>query len=197
MAARRSVIPTSVTARFAPHTRARVLVHTLILKIVLTPTLIAWRACGRRFGPAVGGWLVGFPLTSAPVALSYAEPRPRLRRHGRGGHDAGPSRRRLCVAYSGSPAHRWPLPLAGAAWRCGVDCALGRVTCPPVPLFAMVVTALAAARCLMPGGGAFPARPGGPPRARWRHPAGTCGAHGRRQPLRRATHRHRAALGPQ
>ena len=45
----------------------------LILKLVLTPLLIAlvtW--VGRRWGPGVGGWLMGFPLTSGPVSALLA-----------------------------------------------------------------------------------------------------------------------------
>ena len=44
--------------------------ETLPLKLLLTPTLIAAASlAGRRWGPAIGGWLVGLPFTSAPVAL--------------------------------------------------------------------------------------------------------------------------------
>src|SRR5690349_7715497 len=42
----------------------------LLLKLLLTPLLISLASWGgRRWGPAVGGWLVGLPLTSAPVAV--------------------------------------------------------------------------------------------------------------------------------
>ncbi len=42
----------------------------LALKLVLTPVLIAAASlAGRRWGPAIGGWLVALPLTSGPVAL--------------------------------------------------------------------------------------------------------------------------------
>jgi len=48
-------------------------VDTLPLKIVLTPALIgAASLAGRRWGPAVSGWLVGLPFTSGPVALFLA-----------------------------------------------------------------------------------------------------------------------------
>jgi hypothetical protein len=44
--------------------------ETLPLKLLLTPTLIAAASlAGRRWGPTIGGWLVGLPFTSAPVAL--------------------------------------------------------------------------------------------------------------------------------
>src|SRR6266850_3800757 len=46
---------------------------TLALKVVLTPTLIGLASLtGRKWGAAVSGWLVGLPLTSAPIALFLA-----------------------------------------------------------------------------------------------------------------------------
>lgn len=54
----------------------------LALKLFLAPVLIGLVSiAGRRWGPAVGGWLVSLPLTSAPVILFLApnsgrEPRP-------------------------------------------------------------------------------------------------------------------------
>jgi hypothetical protein len=45
----------------------------LWLKLVLAPLLIlAATLAGRRWGPAVGGWLAGLPLTSAPVSFILA-----------------------------------------------------------------------------------------------------------------------------
>jgi hypothetical protein len=46
---------------------------TLALKIILTSILIlaaSW--AGRRWGEAIGGWLVGLPLTSGPIAFFLA-----------------------------------------------------------------------------------------------------------------------------
>src|SRR5712692_1697596 len=44
-----------------------------ILKLVVTPVLIAAATLvARRWGPGVGGWLAGFPLTSAPVSVFLA-----------------------------------------------------------------------------------------------------------------------------
>ena len=41
---------------------------TLTVKLLLTPALVAFATlAARRWGSQVGGWLVGFPLTSAPV----------------------------------------------------------------------------------------------------------------------------------
>ncbi|MCI0356680.1 MAG: hypothetical protein L0099_16845 [Acidobacteria bacterium] len=45
----------------------------LALKLTLTPLLIgAVSLAGRRWGPAISGWLVGLPLTSGPVVLFLA-----------------------------------------------------------------------------------------------------------------------------
>ena len=45
----------------------------IFLKLVLTPALIgAASLAGRRWGPAVSGWLVGLPFTSGPIAFFLA-----------------------------------------------------------------------------------------------------------------------------
>ena len=51
----------------------RPLPPSLLLKVVLTPALIATATLvGRRWGEAMSGWLVGLPLTSAPVIFFLA-----------------------------------------------------------------------------------------------------------------------------
>ena len=46
---------------------------SLLLKLVLTPALIgAATLVGRRWGETLSGWLVGLPLTSAPVVFFLA-----------------------------------------------------------------------------------------------------------------------------
>jgi len=43
------------------------------IKLILTPLAItAIALAGRRWGPAVGGWIAGLPLTSGPVSLYLA-----------------------------------------------------------------------------------------------------------------------------
>ena len=45
----------------------------LVFKLLVTPLLIgAASVAGRRWGPMVGGWIVGLPLTSGPVAAFLA-----------------------------------------------------------------------------------------------------------------------------
>ena len=49
------------------------LTPSLLLKVVLTPALIATATLvGRRWGETMSGWLVGLPLTSAPVVFFLA-----------------------------------------------------------------------------------------------------------------------------
>ena len=45
----------------------------LLLKLTITPAVIAFATlAARRFGPAVGGWLIGLPFTCGPVVLFVA-----------------------------------------------------------------------------------------------------------------------------
>jgi hypothetical protein len=48
-------------------------VSALLLKMTLAPALVASASlAGRRFGPRVGGWLIGFPVVAGPVLFFYA-----------------------------------------------------------------------------------------------------------------------------
>jgi hypothetical protein len=48
-------------------------VDILLLKLTITPVVIALASlAARRFGPAFGGWLIGLPVTAAPVVLFIA-----------------------------------------------------------------------------------------------------------------------------
>lgn len=47
--------------------------NTLAPKLILTPLIVASTSvAGRRWGPALSGWLVALPLTSGPIALFIA-----------------------------------------------------------------------------------------------------------------------------
>ena len=89
---------------------------TLALKIALTPVLIlaaSW--AGRRWGEAIGGWLVGLPLTSGPIALFLAL------EHGTdfaaaaaaGSLGGALAQACFCIAYGRAATRlRWPFALA-------------------------------------------------------------------------------------
>ena len=48
-------------------------VGLLALKLTLTPGVIVGATlAARRFGPSVGGWLIGLPVTAGPVLLLLA-----------------------------------------------------------------------------------------------------------------------------
>jgi hypothetical protein len=47
--------------------------NIFILKLILAPIIIGGASlAGRKWGPAVSGWIVGLPLTSGPVAFFIA-----------------------------------------------------------------------------------------------------------------------------
>lgn len=145
----------------------------LALKLVLTPTLIAFATLlGRRFGQSVAGWLVGFPFTSGPVSLFLAL------EHG-GGFAAAAAvgsvasviaQGTFALAYARSARLGWAAALAMAALGfAAVGAILGTVALTPTLLLAVAWVLLFAAGRLMPAR----ARAVGaaPPAPRWDLPA--------------------------
>jgi hypothetical protein len=130
-------------------------VDTFVLKLVLTPALIGTASlAGRRWGPAVSGWLVGIPFTSGPIALFLAMS------HGTGfaaAAAAGTMAGTISQAAFGL-AYAWLAARLGSAASTAAGTlafivstiALQRVTLPLAPLFALVALALLAALLLMP-----------------------------------------------
>jgi hypothetical protein len=148
-------------------------VDNLALKLVLTPALIgAATLAGRRWGQSVGGWLVGLPLTTGPVAFFIALD------HGTAfgaaaavGSLAGAvAEAAFSVAYGWSAARSsWPPALlAGSAAYGAVAALLQPLGLGPAALFGLVVAALAVSIRLMPA-----VTTGTPPTAppRWDLPA--------------------------
>ncbi len=127
---------------------------TLILKLVLTPLLIAAASlAGRRWGPAVGGWFVGLPLTSGPIALFLALD------HGTGfagaaavGSLAGAlAEAAFCLAYAAAARAGWPAALTAATAAFALVAALLQVAAPPLAVAAVAAFgSLVAALILMP-----------------------------------------------
>ncbi|MGH7125249.1 MAG: hypothetical protein ACREFI_12810 [Stellaceae bacterium] len=129
--------------------------ETLALKLVLTPALIGISTMvGRRWGQAVGGWLVGLPLTSGPVVLFLAL------EHGTafGANAAEGSLRglvaessfALCYAWT-AQRQDWPLAfLAGALGFAVAGFAMQLIAPAPVLLVGMVIAALVLTLRLLP-----------------------------------------------
>lgn len=129
--------------------------ETLLLKLMLTPLLIGLVSlAGRRWGPAVSGWLVGLPLTSGPVALFLAlDQGTAFAARAAVGILAGAiAQVAFCLAYS-RLAFRlsWQLtvPLSCGMYF-AVVAALVAVTPPLMPLYMAVIALLAATVALMP-----------------------------------------------
>jgi hypothetical protein len=148
-------------------------VDNLTLKLVVTPALIgAATLAGRRWGQAVGGWLVGLPLTTGPVAffiaLEHGEPFAAAAALGSLGGAAAEAA--FCVAYGWLALRvRWPLAVvAGSAAFAALAWALQGLPAGPWPVFGLALGALVLALRLMPASGPAPA-PNPPPR--WDLPA--------------------------
>lgn len=140
----------------------------LVLKLLLTPIMIALATlAGRRWGPAVSGWFIGFPLTSGPVSVILAL------QHGPGfaaqaaiGNLAGlASISAFCLAYTRAArkGHVWASLAAGvgafllstATWN------QFRLSLWPTVAAALLVNA-AVIRLLPKGQASAPAAPTGP-----------------------------------
>ena len=74
---------------------------TFLFKLILSPLLIgAVSVLGRRWGPAISGWLIGLPLTSGPVVLFLALDQGTVfAAHGRPGDHAGHHLRRRLLPH--------------------------------------------------------------------------------------------------
>lgn len=134
----------------------------LVLKLVLTPVLVgAASLAGRRWGSAVGGWLIGIPFTSGPVAFFLAlDPGPRFAREAALGIMAGAiSQAAFCVAYAW-PARRWGWAgsLAAATLAFAVATVVLSIVVLPAPAsFAVIIVVVLVALLLVPGHPSTPA----------------------------------------
>ena len=129
--------------------------ETLALKLVLTPALIGVSTLvGRRWGQAVGGWLVGLPLTSGPVVLFLAL------EHGTtfGASAAQGSLRglvaesafALCYAWV-AQSRAWPVALLGGTLSFAAAGFVMQWLAPsPLPLIVIVLVSLALTLRLLP-----------------------------------------------
>lgn len=143
----------------------------LLLKLTITPTVIAFATLvARRFGPAVGGWLIGLPFTNGPVALFLTlEHGASFTSHVARGFVAGISGEvafvlaYVAVARSG---RGWlPALLAGSVSYLAVGAALASASQSAPLLLACALAALLFGLRLVPVGGEASCPPG-----RWELP---------------------------
>jgi hypothetical protein len=130
-------------------------VDNLVLKLVLTPALIGTASlAGRRWGPVVSGWLVGFPFTSAPIAFFLAiNEGVGFAAIAAAGTMAGAvSQAAFCLAYAWLAARRgWPIAVGAGSLAFTVStAALQSLSLPLLWLFTAVVASLIVALHVMP-----------------------------------------------
>jgi len=127
---------------------------TLVFKAAASPLLIqAASLASRRWGPAVGGWLVGLPLTSGPIAFFLAVDQGRsFAATAAAGSLAGTAAQAGFCAY-GRAARRFSWSVAFSAGTGAFVAGVILLDAVQMPLWAlmlMVQTTLAAALALPP-----------------------------------------------
>jgi hypothetical protein len=129
----------------------------LVLKLVMAPVIIGSASlAGRKWGPAVSGWIVGLPLTSGPVIFFLAI-----------SHDAGFAAKAALGVISGGISlvaytltyawlarrFRWYVALLGSFTIFAISTTLlQNITFPLVPIFLIVCAAISLGLRLMPQG---------------------------------------------
>jgi len=127
----------------------------LALKLVLTPVLVgAASLAGRRWGPAVGGWLIGIPFTSGPIALFLAlDPGPRFAAVAAVGTMAGAaSQAAFCIGYAWTAQRfgwAWSVLAATLGFAAGTAI-LDATTLPAAGYFLVVILVLVVSLFLLP-----------------------------------------------
>jgi hypothetical protein len=133
--------------------------NILVLKLVLAPVIIGSASlAGRKWGPAVSGWIVGLPLTSGPVIFFLAL-----------SHDTGFAANAALGVISGgislvvyaltyawlAKRFRWYIALLGSLAVFAISTSLlQKVTFPLIPIFLIVCALIALGLVLMPKGDA-------------------------------------------
>ena len=125
------------------------------IKLILTPLAItAIALAGRRWGPAVGGWVAGLPLTSGPVSLYLAleQGRSFAATAAVNSLASGAAVGGFCLAYAVAASH--------GGWIAGTVCGLSAFVCaavllrflplPLLPTFVAVTILLVGVRFLLP-----------------------------------------------
>jgi hypothetical protein len=129
--------------------------NILALKLILAPLIIGSASlAGRKWGPAVSGWIVGMPITSGPilffVALSHE--RAFAANAALGVLSGGLSLVAYALTYSWlAVKFRWQISIAGSLLVFSTSTALlQNFTFPLLPVFILVCVALAFGLRFMP-----------------------------------------------
>src|SRR5689334_6159654 len=131
--------------------------NILALKLILAPVIIGSASlAGRKWGPAVSGWIVGMPLTSGPViffvALSHNV--SFAANAALGVISGGLSLVAYALTYAWiATRFRWYVALAGGFIVFAISTALLKnMNFPLIPIFLVVCVAIALGLRLMPKG---------------------------------------------
>jgi hypothetical protein len=129
--------------------------NTLILKLILAPLIIGGASlAGRRWGPAVSGWLIGLPITSGPIIffLALSHDGAFVTTAALGTLSGGLSLVVYCLSYSWLAVYfKWPVAFAGGILSfVAVTTLMQKLVLPLVPTFVLVVLAILAGIWLMP-----------------------------------------------
>lgn len=129
--------------------------EVFLLKLLATPVLVgAASVAGRRWGAEVGGWLVGIPFTSGPIALFLAlDSGLHFAAQAATAILAGTvSQAAFAVAYAWVALRAgWISSLAAAtAGFLAVTLLMTAVPLDPIPTFAIAIASLVLAIAVMP-----------------------------------------------
>lgn len=127
----------------------------LVLKLVMAPVIIGSASlAGRKWGPAVSGWIVGMPLTSGPVIffVALSHDTSFAADTALGVISGGLSLATYALTYAWlARRFRWFIALLGSFMVFGlITTLLQNVTLPLLPMFLIVCAAIVLALRLMP-----------------------------------------------
>jgi len=126
-----------------------------VLKLILAPMIIGTASvAGRRWGPAVSGWIVGLPLTSGPVVffLALSHDTAFAANAALGVISGGLSLVVYTLTYAWlAKSFRWQVSISGGLFVFITGtAALQNFTFPLIPIFLAVCTAIYVGLHLMP-----------------------------------------------
>jgi hypothetical protein len=127
----------------------------LVLKLILFPLMIGSASlAGRKWGPAVSGWIVGMPLTSGPVIffVALSHEKAFAASAALGVLSGGLSLVAYALTYSWlAVKFRWQVAITGSLLVFSLSTGLlQKFTFPLLPVFLIVCAALAIGLWLMP-----------------------------------------------